>query len=132
MPQPRISIIDDDALIRSLLSAALADEGFRVTEAEDGHEGLTSYLADQPDILITDIQMPEMDGLELIRAIRKSNPDAKIIAISGKPKQQDLGFLGASLDFGATAVLEKPFDPDDLVHLVYDILSSGNSTPAQP
>lgn len=129
MSNSSILIVDDDELISSLLSLTLTDEGFAVSNAEDGRTGLAMYLANPPDILITDIIMPDMDGLELIKTIRKTHPDAPIIAMSGADPKDNTFFLDVSKDFGATKILAKPFIPDDLVRVVQGLLSPDSRTP---
>jgi len=67
---PRILVIDDNAAIRELLRLVLEEEGYEVIEAADGAEGLRRYQAEPTDLVITDLEMPGMDGLELLRALR--------------------------------------------------------------
>jgi two-component system, chemotaxis family, chemotaxis protein CheY len=80
----RILVVDDDNAIRLLLRSMLERRGHSVVEAENGAEGLQYYRAAPADLVITDIQMPVMDGLQLIKALRDDFPTAKIIAISGE------------------------------------------------
>ena len=79
----RILVVDDDKVMRLLLRAMLERQGHSVVEAENGDEGLSYYRAAPTDLVITDIQMPVMDGLQMIKALRGDFPTAKIIAISG-------------------------------------------------
>jgi len=80
----RILVVDDDKAVRLLLRAVLERRGHAVVEAADGDEGLRCYRAAPTDLVITDIQMPVMDGLQMIKALRGAFPTAKIIAISGE------------------------------------------------
>ena len=80
---PRILVIDDNAAIRELLRLVLEDEGYEVIEAADGAEGLQRYQATPTDLVITDLKMPGMDGLELLMALRRVVPTPALMAISG-------------------------------------------------
>jgi len=80
---PRILVIDDDAAIRELLRFVLEEEGYQVIEAANGAEGLQWYQADPTDLVITDLHMPGMDGLELLEALRRVVPTPALMAISG-------------------------------------------------
>ena len=80
---PRILVIDDDATIRELLRFVLEEEGYEVIEAADGAEGLQRYQADPTDLVITDLTMPGMHGLELLEALRRMVPTPVLMAISG-------------------------------------------------
>ena len=80
---PRILVIDDNAAIRELLRIVLEGEGYEVIEAADGAEGLQQYQAAPTDLVITDLQMPGMDGLELLMALQRMVPTPVLMAISG-------------------------------------------------
>jgi two-component system, OmpR family, response regulator len=80
---PRILAIDDNAAIRELLRIVLEGEGYEVIEAADGAEGLQRYQAAPTDLVITDLQMPGMDGLELLMALQRLVPTPVLMAISG-------------------------------------------------
>ena len=80
---PRILVIDDDAVIRDLLRLVLEDEGYEVTEAANGLEGLQRYQEDPTDLVITDLMMPGMDGLELMKTLQRVTPTPVLMAISG-------------------------------------------------
>ena len=80
----RILVVDDDNAVRLLLRSMLERRGHSVVEAENGAEGLQYYRTAPADLVITDIQMPVMDGLQMIKALRDEFPTAKIIAISGE------------------------------------------------
>ena len=80
---PRILIIDDNAAIREVLRFILEEEGYEVIEAADGAEGLQRYQADPTDLVITDLKMPGMDGLELLQTLQRAVPTPVLMAISG-------------------------------------------------
>jgi two-component system, chemotaxis family, chemotaxis protein CheY len=80
---PRILVVDDSAAIRELLRFVLEGEGYEVIEAADGAEGLQRYQADPTDLVITDLKMPGMDGLELLKALQRVVPTPALMAISG-------------------------------------------------
>jgi CheY-like chemotaxis protein len=80
---PRILVVDDDAAIRELLRFVLEEEGYEVIEAADGAEGLQQYQAAPIDFVITDLQMPGMDGLELMMTLQRMVPTHALMAISG-------------------------------------------------
>ena len=124
MSEPHALLVDDDKSIRFLLSTALTDSGFRVSEAENGQQALSIYRNEFPDVIITDILMPDRDGLELMMAIQGLNPDAKIIAITGGGNLNQSLLLKMSETLGATRVLQKPFNPEELVDAARELLSS--------
>src|SRR5262245_28480932 len=97
----RILIIDDDAQTRIVLQEMLAWEGYEVSEAGDGHEGLHRYQATPKDVIILDILMPEQEGLETIRTLRRVAPAVKIIAISGGEQTGGMDFLRVAAALGA-------------------------------
>jgi DNA-binding response OmpR family regulator len=113
-----ILIIDDDAYSRATLQLVLEDEGFAVVCAEDGAIGLRAFSVKQPDLVITDIIMPEREGLETIREIRKIAPLVPIIAISGGGRLKATDLLALAGNLGADVVLTKPFDADELLGAV--------------
>jgi DNA-binding NtrC family response regulator len=113
----RVLVIEDDDLLRSMLSNALSRAGWTVTEARDGSEGWASYNHSPVDILITDILMPGKEGLETIREFHARCPNVKIIAMSGGGKELNLDVLDIAKRFGAAVTVEKPFDLDKMLDL---------------
>jgi len=111
----RILVIDDDALVRTTISVILERAGHEIVLAPDGQVGVLEYGRSAFDLVITDILMPEQEGIETIVALRKANPDVKILAISGGGRAGNQDYLLIAEKFGANASLQKPFDPDDLV-----------------
>lgn len=121
--KPRILLLDDEHELRSILRDRLMMEGYDVRAAPDGRLGLKLYYESPVDLVITDVLMPEMDGLEVIRVLCGTPSPPLIIAMSGGGSR-DLEFLVEATEFGATRTLSKPFLLDDLVSLVKDLLSS--------
>jgi DNA-binding NtrC family response regulator len=118
----RILIIDDEDYVRMTLSQALEDEGHTVLVATNGNDGLARYAEAKPDLVITDLLMPEKEGLETIVELRKVDPGVKIIVISGGGRINNVDFLEVAKKFGATAALKKPFPIDEFCRLVTDCL----------
>ena len=121
-----ILIIEDNKDIRVPISIMLGNEGFDVFEAEDCKTAF-DYLAEkQPDVILTDLLMPEMTGLEFIRQIRRTSGliDVPIIAMSA----YDTSYLAAAVLAGANAALHKPEDMDRLVETVKEVLRYADHT----
>src|SRR5438477_953392 len=112
-PMARILVIDDEQPIRELLRHVLEKEGHEVVEAQDGKDALRLAEQSPPDLVITDIMMPEQDGLEVIRALRRESPDLKMLAISGGGLLRSRALHVANL-LGAFDTLQKPFALDVL------------------
>ena len=110
----RILIVDDEATIRIFLSATLERAGHETFLAEDGREAVSVYGATEIDVVITDLQMPEVHGLELITLLRGLSPRPAIVAISGTGLAQ----LDMAQSVGADVTLTKPFDLYELVGAV--------------
>src|SRR6185369_16943618 len=110
-----ILIIDDDAYARTTLQIILADEGYEVVCAEDGARGIAAFRRKRPDLVITDIIMPDKEGLETIGEIRQVDAKIPIIAVSGGGRLKATDLLTQAGHLGADAVLSKPFDPDELI-----------------
>jgi DNA-binding response OmpR family regulator len=120
----RILVIDDDCAARETIVQVLEEGGYEVTSAEDGRRGLVSFRREPPDLVITDIIMPEKEGIQTITEMRGERPDAKIIAISGGGRIGNTDFLRIARHLGAMDVIPKPFDPDDLLNRVERCLGS--------
>jgi two-component system, OmpR family, response regulator len=113
-----ILAVDDDLHIREVIRVALRKAGMTVTEARDGKEGLARAAADRPDLVILDIGMPELDGLEVCRQIRKSS-DVPILFLTARDDEIDR-VLG--LEIGGDDYVTKPFSPRELIARVNVIL----------
>jgi CheY-like chemotaxis protein len=118
----RILVIDDDANIRATLQAMLVRAGHSVSFAKDGKAGLIAFAQEKPDLVITDMIMPEKEGIETIQSIRRNSPAIPIIAISGGGRAAHADFLPLAIQFGATATLTKPFGVKALMELVRGVL----------
>lgn len=121
MTDARVLVIDDDKRLTQLLCDALSGAGFVASGAEDGEEGMRAFLAERPDVVVTDIIMPEREGLETLRAMKSHTPSVKVIAISGGGRVGADTFLQLADRMGADATLAKPFRPSDLIALIRDL-----------
>ncbi|HTL66593.1 MAG TPA: response regulator [Lacunisphaera sp.] len=117
-----ILVIDDDALLREVLRLGLERFGHQVSEARDGRSGLAVQQARPVDLVITDILMPGMEGLETILELRRHYPQVKIIAISGGGLGRAGDYLTMAAKFGAHRVVSKPFSMTRLAELVTELL----------
>jgi len=106
----RILVIDDEAQLRTLLRRALELEGHEVVEAGDGVAGLRSYQAQRCDLVITDILMPEQEGLGCIMELRRLDPQVRIIAVSGATGALPLDVLEIARQLGARRAFPKPLN----------------------
>jgi DNA-binding NtrC family response regulator len=118
----RILVIDDDAEMRAMLEQTLASVGHEVVLAANGKQGMRQYRAKPPSLVITDLFMPEKEGLETIIELRRDFPNVEIIAMSGKPTGNTL--LSIAMHLGAARTIEKPFHPRDLLSAVEEVLGS--------
>ncbi len=114
----KVLIVEDEEDLRDLISTVLQEAGHATIVTIDGEAGMRAFAAGRPDLVITDVIMPEADGIETIRRIRTLDPAARIIAMSGGALIGNDYYLRMAKPLGAMAVLAKPFDIDDLVHLV--------------
>ena len=117
-----ILIIDDNENLLRMMSELLRRSGYKVFSAIDGAQGLKTYYANVPDLVITDIIMPEKEGLEVIMELTRQDPKPKIIAISGGGKLGPQSYLPLAETLGADYVLEKPFHPGELVDYVKELI----------
>jgi two-component system, chemotaxis family, chemotaxis protein CheY len=113
----RILTIDDSKTMRDMLMLTLAEAGFDVLQAVDGQDGLDVLVNERVDVVITDINMPRMDGYEVIRQLRK-NPDHKTTPILVLTTESELEKRNLARQAGATGWMVKPFDPDRLIETV--------------
>ena len=119
----KILLIDDDEYIRMWTSIHLDKAGHQTTTAADGDPGINLASKIKFDLVITDIIMPDKEGLETIIELKKGNPDLPIIAMSGGGHMSSDDILELALSLGANAVLRKPFDGSELIALVESCLA---------
>lgn len=115
----RILIIDDEYDVRTTIRMMLEREGHTVVEALDGIEGTEYFLKEPADLIITDIVMPNQDGIETLLQLHTDYPDIPVIVISGNAAEH----LDLAREFGAKEVLPKPFKYQDLTRAVNEALS---------
>ena len=119
-----ILIIEDDASVRQMVRDMLDQEGHEVTEVADGEKGLAYYKEHLPDLVITDLFMPKVDGVEVIRELQADFPQAKIIAMTARAEKEDYDFLRVTEALGARYTLKKPFSAGDLREAVETVLKA--------
>jgi two-component system response regulator MprA len=120
-----VLIVDDDRKLLKMLHRTLAYEGFRVVTAVDGHEALDRVRADQPDLIVLDWMMPEMDGIEVIRHLRAANDKTMVLMLTARDAIEN---RVAGLESGADDYLVKPFAPAELVARVHALLRRSAAT----
>ena len=118
----RILVVDDDTIMRETLRDILLFEGFSVSSADGGSQAISQLSDESFDLVITDILMPQRDGLEVITEAKKMYPKMQIIAISGGGYISSDTYLRMATDAGADDIISKPFDVDDFLGKVYRIL----------
>ena len=120
----RVLVIDDHTEIRELLRLTLQAAGYDVVVAPNGREGLEIHREWPAELVITDIFMPEQEGLETIQELRRQSPRPKIIAMSGGGTLGTLEYLPAAREFGADHAIGKPFDCEAMVAAVREMLGA--------
>ena len=128
---PDILIIDDEAPIRGIMRRTLEGSGYAVREAPDGEAGLQAVRAHTPDLVISDLIMPEREGLETIQVLREEFPGVKILAVSGGGAVANEGYLMDAELLGADASLAKPFSLTDLRDAVARLLALVDPVPPE-
>ena len=122
MPQETLLIIDDEVSILESLSILFEDKGYRVFTAENGNIGIDLFFREHIDVVITDLKMPVMDGLEVMRTIQRVAPDIPMIVVSGAGKKQD---IIQALQMGAKDYISKPItDLDMILHVVEKVFEN--------
>lgn len=123
--EPTILIVEDDPHVRAMLLESLSGEGFLTVSACNGKEGLERFHAGGVEVVVTDILMPEMEGLQFIKTLRGLAPELPIIAISGGAVHLSPGCnLELASMFGASRAMEKPLNIDELVIAIKDCLQA--------
>jgi len=119
----RILLVDDVPAVRLSIRAALEAIGYQVLEAADGKEALDLLGSQAVDLIVTDLWMPNLDGVELLKRLRATNANIRVIAISGGGMRKPIDVSAAlAQTWGADAVLYKPFDNEDLVNEINRLL----------
>ncbi|CAO3433956.1 response regulator transcription factor [Azospirillum doebereinerae] len=118
----RVLIIDDDDVVRTILLRTLTRGGHEATGARDGVEGVALFRENPADLVITDIFMPNQEGLATIMELRRNAPSLKIIAISGGGARASLDVLPVAEALGAQKTLRKPFTPSEVMDAVRAVL----------
>lgn len=119
-----ILVVDDEAEVRQLIQDLLTREGHDLIFAENGRQALERARNRPLDLVITDLIMPEMEGLETIRGLRREHKNLKIIAISGGGRTDPNDYLRTARVFGACKTLQKPFMVAEFLGTVRDVLAS--------
>ena len=128
--QPLICVIDDDESVRQTVSRILTSAGYAVVNAADGAKGLEAVEQSSPAMIITDIVMPNREGIETILEAKKRFPGIPIIAISGGGRSGPQSFLDLARKLGADDCLAKPFRPTELLDKVAALLGSRSDAKA--
>ena len=122
----RILIVEDDKSVRELLHEILKRAGHEVMAAGNGKEAIALHRDSPADLIITNILMPEKEGLETIQEMRREDPEIKIIAISGGGQIGPADYLEVARRFGAMRTFSKPFDRKELLRAVSDLLEESS------
>jgi CheY-like chemotaxis protein len=120
----QILVVDDDPMVNSLIRRLLEKRGYRVASAFNGKEALNIYSTGVFDLVITDIIMPEMEGLETIKELRHTDPSVKIIAVSGGGIGSADDYLHAANLLGALRTFSKPFHVEEMQRAVDELIGA--------
>jgi DNA-binding response OmpR family regulator len=123
MVKQRILVADDDPGIRRTLQIGLTKAGYEVVEARDGAEAMRLWRDDGADLVISDIYMPDKDGLEVIRELRAKSPTTRVIAMTDGGRSKNLDPLRHSETFGASRTIAKPFTLEEMLAIVKQVLA---------
>ena len=119
----RILVIDDDELVLDMLYESLTLEGYDVLKASNGQQGLKLYREEPVDLIITDLIMPEKEGIETIIELRQDFPDVKIIAISGGGRIGKKDYLHMAKIFGVQRTFKKPVAREQLLDAIRELIN---------
>lgn len=120
----RILVVEDDASVREMVKKMLERVGYDVIEAQNGSEAIERFQKAPTDLIITDIIMPDKEGIETIMELRRDFPDVKIIAISGGGRVGPDWYLTAARKLGAAKTFCKPFDRQEMLDAVHELVRS--------
>ena len=121
---PGVLIVEDDKELREMLKLSLLRRNFTVLEAENGKAAITHFKPLITDLVVTDLIMPEEDGLKVVIKLRELKPSIKIIAISGGGKVGPGSYLNLAKALGADAIYSKPFSINDLITKIEQLLDT--------
>lgn len=120
----RILIVDDEPMVTKGCHRILTEQGYQVDTTQSGQDGLSRALAQSFVLVVTDLRMPDLDGMELVRALRRKQPQTAIIVLTG------YGTVPSAVEamrLGVSGYLEKPFTPEQITEAVHDALGNGHS-----
>ena len=120
----KVLVIDDEEPIRKVLSIALKEKNYLVLTASDGKKGIEIFKSENPDIVITDVKMPELSGIEVTRAIKEINEDADVVIMTGYGSEE---LVIESMRAGASNFIKKPVSLQELFKILEDIISKKES-----
>ena len=121
---PGVLIVEDDKELREMLKMSLLRRSFTVLEAENGKDAITHFKPSLTDLVVTDLIMPEEDGLKVVIKLRELKPSIKIIAISGGGKVGPGSYLNLAKALGADAIYSKPFSINELIAKIEQLLEN--------
>jgi len=121
MSKGRILVVDDEDIVRTSCSRTLSPEGYEVRLAKNGVEGLKMASAERFDLVLTDLKMPDMDGIEVLRIIKEKWPETAVIIVTG---YQTVDTAVKAIKLGAYDYIEKPFTPDALISAVAEAMAN--------
>jgi CheY-like chemotaxis protein len=127
----KVLVIDDDDRMRRLIGKILRLGGHQVVAAADGVAGMQAFRDERPDVVLTDIIMPEQEGLGTIMMLLRENPKVKVIAVSGGGRVGNVDILEAARTLGAHDVIAKPFKPRDLLSRVQQLVAADDTATAR-
>lgn len=125
MSRPRILVIDDEEIVRVSCKKCLIPEGYDVDVAANGVEGLSMTENNRYDVILTDLKMPDMDGMEFLVKVKERHPDTKVIMITG---YSTVEHAVKAMRMGAYNYIEKPFTPDALIEAVKEAMAQETKT----
>lgn len=121
MSKGKILVVDDEDIVRTSCSRTLSPEGYEIRLAKNGAEGLMMASEERFDLVLTDLKMPDMDGIEVLRIIKEKWPETAVIIVTG---YQTVDTAVKAIKLGAYDYIEKPFTPDALISAVAEALAS--------
>ena len=121
MSKGRILVVDDEDIVRTSCSRTLSPEGYEIRLARNGVEGLKMASEERFDLVLTDLKMPDMDGIEVLRIIKEKWPETAVIIVTG---YQTVDTAVKAIKLGAYDYIEKPFTPDALISAVAEAMAN--------